>query len=210
VSSGLVAALLVCPYTKSNSACTNSPKISNISSCVFVYVCLRLRLCGGELHIICIYACMTARLCHSTCHCAEIQISSTKDFYRVALRMKQVKDKWDLMFQLLGIRRKPLSRMWHVASWTDAKVWKESAALNSQFHSAGYSRTPVTTVYLSSTRRHTQEDVNVEEKFCKTQSSPSEDILAYRRNGSKCHIFMWRRWMLIAIFSVFLPCLETK
>jgi hypothetical protein len=134
---------------------------------IFVYVCLRLSLCGGEVHIICIYVCMTACLCHSTCHYAEIQISATKYFYRVSLRMKQVKGKWDLMFQPLAIRRKPPSRMWCVASWTDAKVWKESAALNSQLHSASYSRTSVTTVYLSSTRRHTQEDVNVDEKICK-------------------------------------------
>jgi len=53
-----------------------------------------------------------------------------QNFERVALGMKQVRGKWDMMFQLLRIRRKPHSRKWyHVASWTDAKVSKESAVL---------------------------------------------------------------------------------
>lgn len=54
---------------------------------VYLCMCLPLSLCGGEVPIICIYVCMT------TCHYVEIQISSKKYFYRVALRMKQVKGK---------------------------------------------------------------------------------------------------------------------
>jgi len=54
-----------------------------------------------------------------------------------------------------------------VASWTDANVSKESAALISQLHSAAYSKTPVTTVYRSPSRRHTQQDVNFEDKLSK-------------------------------------------
>jgi hypothetical protein len=130
-------------------------------------------------------------------------------FYRVAGRTKQVRGNWEMMFRQLGIRRKPLSRMWyHVDSWTDAKVSKESAALNSQLHSAAYSKTSFTTVYPSPSRRHTQEDVNFEGKLCKKKKklSPSEEVRFYRKNGTECHIFKLRTWLLVTSCSVLLLC----
>jgi len=79
MSSDLVAPT---PYTTNVhiqiqiSPCTNSPKIPNIYRCVFVYVCLRLSLWGGEVQSICIYLCVTVCLRHSICHYVEIQISA--------------------------------------------------------------------------------------------------------------------------------------
>jgi len=79
-----------------------------------------------------------------------------------------------------------------VASWTDANVSKESAALISQLHSAAYSKTPVTTVYRSPSRRHTQQDVNFEDKLSKKKKKLSQR----RVTGVQ------EEWQQISYFSV--------
>ena len=134
---------------------------------VYLCMCVYVWVCGVERYKVYVFI-YVWRYAYVTLYATMLRyrFQLWQNLYRVVLRMKQVRGKWDKMFQLLGIRRKPPSRMWyHVASWTDAKVSKECAALNSQLHSAAYSKTSVTTLYHSPLRRHTQEDVNFKEKF---------------------------------------------